>query len=76
MPKFYHKRTGKIIDVDEGMAHHYENRRYTRLPEPSVPDGTVAEILAWVGDDEHRAEEALQAELAGKRRKSLVDRLT
>jgi hypothetical protein len=32
--------------------------------EESVPDGTVKEILEWVGDDKDRAQRALDAEEA------------
>ncbi|MGI5161396.1 hypothetical protein [Microbispora sp. CA-102843] len=40
------------------------------------PDGTVAEILAWVGDDSERAIEAYEAETAkANPRKTLVNRL-
>lgn len=78
MPRFLHKRTGKTITVPKADVPLYTNKRHTRLDEPTntVPDGTIDEVLDWVGDDEQRAEEALQAELAGKRRKTLVDRLT
>jgi hypothetical protein len=30
--------------------------------EGGVPEGTTAEILAWVGDDQDRAQQALDAE--------------
>lgn len=48
-------------------------------PDPnSVPDGNVADLLAWVGDDKDRAGRALEAEQAdgGKNRKGVVDPLT
>lgn len=54
----------------------------TRKPEPHVivepvvegaPDGTSAEVLAWVGDDVERAHEALEKELTHKApRKTLI----
>lgn len=37
---------------------------------------TVAEVLAWVGDDDTRRAEALAAEQSGKQRKSLLDALS
>lgn len=40
-----------------------------------VPDGTVEEVLAWVGDDKDRAARALDAELDGKDRTTLVEAL-
>jgi hypothetical protein len=41
-----------------------------------VPDGTVADVLEWVGDDPDRANAALEAEESGKRRKGVLDALT
>ena len=44
--------------------------------ENGVPQGTVGEVLEWVGDDKERARAALDAEHAtGEPRKSLVRRL-
>lgn len=48
-------------------------------PDPDeVPDGPVADVLAWVGDDLERAQRALDVEQAdgGKNRKGVVDPLT
>lgn len=39
------------------------------------PEGTVDEILAWVGTDPERARQALEAEHAGKARTSLMSKL-
>jgi hypothetical protein len=46
-------------------------------PEPEsaaevVPEGTIAEVKAWVGDNEDRALEALEAEEAGQNRSTLI----
>lgn len=43
-----------------------------------VPGGTVADVMAWVGDDPDRARRALDAEAAkgDKARSTLVDSLT
>jgi hypothetical protein len=50
------------VDVDQG--------------DPSVPQGTVRELLDWVGDDVDRASAALDAELAATvARSTLVARL-
>lgn len=43
--------------------------------ENGVPEGTIDEVLAWVGDDEEKAQLALDAETAGKNRTSLVNKL-
>jgi hypothetical protein len=51
-------------------------------PDPGAPpaeldiDGTAADVLAWVGDDQERADEALEAEQAkDKPRSTLVKQL-
>jgi hypothetical protein len=36
------------------------------------PEGTVADVLAWVGGDPERARRALAAEQKGKRRATLI----
>lgn len=41
----------------------------------TVPQGTVAEILEWVGDDPGRAQEALDAEYSGAGRSTLITQL-
>lgn len=43
-----------------------------------VPDGTVADVMAWVGDDPDRARQALDAETTkgDKARSTLVATLT
>lgn len=41
----------------------------------AVPDGTIEDVLAWVGEDQSRAAEAYLAEIDGKGRKTLLDRL-
>lgn len=41
-----------------------------------VPDGTADEVLAWVGDDPARAEQAIQAETTrDKPRSTLITKL-
>jgi len=40
-----------------------------------VPEGSVASILKWVGDDKEKAEAALEAEKAGKDRVTLIEQL-
>lgn len=40
-----------------------------------VPEGTVADVLAWVGDDPDRARQALAAEQDGQQRSTLITRL-
>lgn len=37
-----------------------------------APEGTIEEVKAWVGDDPERAQVALDAELAGQNRSSLI----
>jgi hypothetical protein len=43
--------------------------------EEAVPEGSIKEVLAWVGDDAEKAEKALSAELDGENRKTLVSKL-
>jgi hypothetical protein len=40
-----------------------------------VPQGTIAEVLAWVGDDRERAQAALDAEYEGAIRSTLIAQL-
>ena len=78
MARFYYARTHREVEIPDDIADQYDGRKhYTRLSEPVdvVPDGSIGDILAWVGDDPARAELALEAELAGKRRKTLMDTL-
>jgi len=41
----------------------------------AVPEGTVQDVLDWVGDDPERAQEALDAEQAGAGRSTLIAKL-
>lgn len=55
---------------------HYVNSNGTRTAVEDVPQGTVAEVLAWVGDDPVRAETAFAAETqpeVGRNRTTLLD---
>jgi hypothetical protein len=79
MPTFNHKRTGRTITVPPDQAHQYsDERRWTPVSnEPQsvqlrVPDGSVAEVLDWAGDDPDRRAAALAAEKAGKGRVTLI----
>jgi hypothetical protein len=92
MPEFRHTRTGKIIHASEADAFRYRNNRYEPIGEPGkrielpagnyntsdVPKGTIAEVLAWAGDDPVRRVTALIAEqgATGKRRKGIIDALS
>lgn len=40
-----------------------------------VPDGTISEVLEWVGDDQERANTALEHETAHHARKTLLEAL-
>lgn len=40
-----------------------------------VPEGSIKEVLAWVGEDVDKAKAALEAEEAGENRKTLVAKL-
>jgi len=42
-------------------------------PDPdAVPDGTAADVLAWVGDDHDKAAKALEAEQAREKPRSTL----
>lgn len=41
----------------------------------NVPEGSVKEVLGWVGEDSEKAKQALEAEEAGEGRKTLVSKL-
>src|SRR3954447_17367958 len=45
------------------------------MSEQQVPQGTVAEVLDWVGQDPARARAALDAECAGANRSSLINQI-
>ena len=40
-----------------------------------VPEGSIKEVLTWVGDDAEKAKAALEAEEKGENRKTLVTKL-
>lgn len=78
MAKFTHNRTGRQIEVGEGLAARYRGSdRWTEQgATEEVPQGTVQEIIEWVGNNEARRLAALEAEKAGKQRKGVLDALT
>lgn len=43
--------------------------------EQSVPEGSIKEVLAWVGDDATKAKQALDAEKSGDKRTTLINKL-
>lgn len=43
--------------------------------EATVPEGSIKEVLGWVGDDATKAQQALKAEKAGEKRTTLVSKL-
>lgn len=44
--------------------------------EQAVPEGSIKEVLAWVGDDATKAETALSAEQVGEKRTTLISKLS
>jgi hypothetical protein len=69
------RRPVRPIDV---LAGRRRQRQLYAQPAPgatAVPDGTIDEVLAWVGNDPQRARLALQAEQHGRQRVTLIDRL-
>jgi hypothetical protein len=43
-----------------------------KASDDDVPDGTIDEVKAWVGDDPDRAQRALESERAGQNRTTLI----
>ena len=75
--KFYYSRTKRTVEIPDDQAYLYEGRRWYQHLDAliQVPIGTVAEILAWVGDDPTRRRAALEAEQQGKGRTTLIKAL-
>lgn len=78
MARFWYSRTKREVEIPDHLADAYEKRRwYQRLPEPErVPEGSVQDVLAWVGDDDDRRTAALVAERSGKKRTTLISALS
>jgi hypothetical protein len=45
------------------------------VEEQAVPEGSIKEVLAWVGDDTTKAQTALKAEKSGEKRTTLISKL-
>jgi len=87
MPTFRDTRTGNLIEAHSRARTVFfrQQDRYQEVQDEQaeafdlytqVPDGTVAEVLDWAGDDPHRRQAALEAERAGKNRKTVIEALT
>lgn len=90
MPVFRHRRTGRTVtpQTDAEAQRYYDDEKRWSVEggeapaqtasdtEVEVPDGTVADVLEWAGDDPDRRNAALEAEEAGKRRKGVLDALS
>jgi hypothetical protein len=83
MPTFRRRRTGTVVTVPDDQAHRYSDERRwipvsdePRTVQLQVPDGSVAEVLEWVGDDPDRRAAALAAEKAGRGRVTLIKALS
>lgn len=46
------------------------------VEENSAPEGSIKEVLAWVGEDSTKAQTALTAEKAGEKRTTLINKLS
>jgi hypothetical protein len=44
--------------------------------EQTVPEGSIKEVLAWVGEDATKAQTALTAEKSGEKRTTLITKLS
>lgn len=45
------------------------------VEEATVPEGSIKEVLGWVGEDATKAQQALNAEESGEGRKTLISQL-
>lgn len=45
------------------------------VEEATVPEGSIKDVLGWVGEDTTKAQQALDAEQAGEGRKTLISQL-
>lgn len=78
MPEFLDIMTGRTIEADGHRAAYYRRstERFQEIGADEPPDGTVAEVLAWAGDDPNRRAAALKAEQDGKQRKGVLEALS
>ncbi len=76
MPRFLDTQTGRTVEADGRRADYFASSPARFQPLDTPPDGTVDEVLAWAGDDPDRRAAALEAEKAGKGRKTLIDALS
>lgn len=66
------KRNNEEAVVEETVV---ETPKTEETASNEVPEGTIKEVLDWVGEDADRAVEALSAEESGERRKTLIKSL-
>lgn len=79
-----------MSDTDPYMAQNVEEARFeveapaeeapvevapVETASVEVPEGSIKEVLTWVGDDAEKAKAALEAEEKGENRKTLVTKL-
>lgn len=80
-----------MSDTDPYAAPHVEEARFAVASEPvsapeepveaapaveeAVPEGSIKEVLKWVGYDREKAQRALAAEHDGEKRTTLVSKL-
>jgi len=67
---------GEIVVIDK-KAEKIEKKAEPVVAAPvvEVPEGTIAEVLAWVDEDAEKAKLALSAENQNAKRKSLIKEL-
>ncbi len=65
----------KIIAPVEAVVAPVEAVEAPVTEEQTVPEGSIKEVLGWVGEDLTRAKAALDAETSGEKRKTLVKEL-
>ena len=83
MAEFLDTQTGRTIQATGARADYFRQsparfqEQGRSVSTDDVPDGTIAEVLDWVGDDELRRVAALMAEQheSGKQRSTLIEKL-
>ena len=75
MAEFLDTQTGRTIQASGARADYFRQSPARFQEQGAVPDGTIAEVLEWVGDDDGRRQAALDAEKAGKQRATLIEKL-
>lgn len=62
-----------VVSVDQKVSEKPVEAPVTE--DQKAPEGSIKEVLAWVGDDVTKAQIALKAEKSGEKRTTLISKL-